>query len=451
MSSTFGGGNEIFRTMNKGYAVVIICSLLLVSMHAFIDRSKTVVFHSRGFFPRAVTIRQGESVSFISKTGKSFWPASNIHPGHGLYPEFDPQEPVTVWQFTFNTPGKWRFHDHISPEFTGIVTVKGEIDPPCEKQQCWDEALSSALDQKGIQGAFAEFLKLYKTDAEFVTSGCHVHAHRIGDVYYEVYASKLKTLQGIELPVETMACGYGFFHGLFEHFFRKYPNIALVRDICDDLDARYGRSIPLIRINCFHGAGHGLIADPPDPARWGKPQELISQPLSLCDAISPNPSETYACADGIFNVVSSWMGDEKYGMKIDTINPFWLCSSLAPKYQESCYYEQIMVMTEFEHRDMVAIAKKYIVPIQDRGIAQRTMFSLAAAFLQKDVVLPSHTHLLQACRQMPQYLQRGCIEGVVNGFIAHGEPGKEKEKASAFCNDRAMTAVEQRICFDYLQ
>ena len=79
-----------------------------------------------GFTPDTVTIRAGETVTFKTTTGKIFWPASNLHPSHQLYPEFDPLEPIkpeNVWGFTFKKVGVWKFHDHLSPYFTGVITV----------------------------------------------------------------------------------------------------------------------------------------------------------------------------------------------------------------------------------------------------------------------------------------------------------------------------------------
>ncbi len=444
-------------------AVLVSAAWVFLFKGMVMGARRVIELRKNGYYPKSLTIRVGETVTFVSQTGKPFWPASNVHPSHGLYPQFDPLKPVspdTPWQFTFDRPGKWRFHDHIAPEFTGTIFVlpqgKTTIDAlPCQeknidltvKEQCWEDELGDALETKGIKAAFTEFVRLYQTDADFVTTGCHVHAHRIGDKFYETYASGLQTLAGIELPPETMSCGYGFFHGLFEHFFRKHPNIALARSVCEDLDKRYSKTIPLIRINCFHGAGHGLIADPPDPASWGKPQDLVGKPLSLCESISPVESEAYACMDGVFNVVSSWMGDAKYGMSIDMKNPFWLCKTLKSTQQESCYYEQIMVMSEFDNRNMTTITNKYITPIVNKDIANRVMFSLAASLMQKDVVLPDQTHMIRACRSVPGYLQKSCLEGVVNGFKGHGEPGKEYVKMLAFCQNSLLTRVERDTCY----
>jgi len=79
-----------------------------------------------GFTPRELTISKGTLVAFVSKTGKLFWPASNLHPSHGMYSEFDPKLPVQsdeVWSFTFDQVGEWKYHDHLAPYYVGVITV----------------------------------------------------------------------------------------------------------------------------------------------------------------------------------------------------------------------------------------------------------------------------------------------------------------------------------------
>lgn len=79
-----------------------------------------------GFRPETITIPAGTRVTFKSTRSEFYWPASDLHPSHGIYPAFDPKEPVAgtdTWSFTFDKPGTWKYHDHISPYYTGTITV----------------------------------------------------------------------------------------------------------------------------------------------------------------------------------------------------------------------------------------------------------------------------------------------------------------------------------------
>lgn len=79
-----------------------------------------------GFSPSEVKIQLGSTVRFVIKDKYWHWPASDLHPTHTLYPEFDPQKPIgpgEEWSFTFEKTGEWGFHDHLSPYITGKVIV----------------------------------------------------------------------------------------------------------------------------------------------------------------------------------------------------------------------------------------------------------------------------------------------------------------------------------------
>jgi plastocyanin len=85
-----------------------------------------VTLSKDGFSPDELSIKTGDTVTFRSVTGDLYWPASNLHPSHLVYPEFDPEEPVepdAVWSFTFVKAGEWKYHDHLAPYFTGVITV----------------------------------------------------------------------------------------------------------------------------------------------------------------------------------------------------------------------------------------------------------------------------------------------------------------------------------------
>lgn len=79
------------------------------------------------FTPKKVTISVGQTVTWINDYDDHFWPASNIHPTHKIYSEFDSKKPLapgTSWSFTFTREGIWRFHDHWNPRETGTVIVE---------------------------------------------------------------------------------------------------------------------------------------------------------------------------------------------------------------------------------------------------------------------------------------------------------------------------------------
>lgn len=85
-----------------------------------------VVLTDAGFEPRYVRITQGTQVVFTTTRANQFWPASDPHPSHSIYPEFDPKEPImpdSSWSFIFDKVGEWGYHDHLRSYFTGTIYV----------------------------------------------------------------------------------------------------------------------------------------------------------------------------------------------------------------------------------------------------------------------------------------------------------------------------------------
>ncbi len=93
-----------------------------------------------GFIPSEITIDVNSSVIFINKDSQPRWPASNVHPTHELYPEFDPKRPIEPgesWAFKPKRVGEWKFHDHLLPHMRGVITVieeKGSSTKVLEKE-----------------------------------------------------------------------------------------------------------------------------------------------------------------------------------------------------------------------------------------------------------------------------------------------------------------------------
>lgn len=123
----------------KKYILIISILLVLASVLTawFLSRNEinnsgpvvtnAISLTSDGFNPAHVIVKQFSEVVFINETGSPFWPASDNHPTHQSYPEFDPKEPISVggrWTFSFNKSGTWSYHDHLSPSFRGTIEVE---------------------------------------------------------------------------------------------------------------------------------------------------------------------------------------------------------------------------------------------------------------------------------------------------------------------------------------
>src|SRR5436190_1115276 len=82
-----------------------------------------------GFVPAEITIHQGDVIVFTTTAGQDFWPASDPHPSHEIYPEFDPKRAINSdknWSFKFDKIGIWNYHNHLLSVERGKVTVVGK-------------------------------------------------------------------------------------------------------------------------------------------------------------------------------------------------------------------------------------------------------------------------------------------------------------------------------------
>ena len=92
----------------------------------------TVTYDNKTFTPSTVTIKAGATVLFDNTSEVPMWPASDAHPTHTLYPEFDMAranantlpEPGQDFSFTFTKTGAWKYHDHNFPDITGTIMVE---------------------------------------------------------------------------------------------------------------------------------------------------------------------------------------------------------------------------------------------------------------------------------------------------------------------------------------
>lgn len=83
-----------------------------------------VTLCSDGYHPADLKVKKDVKVTFRTELPHAHWPASNNHPSHTLYPDFDPKQPIPQseeWSFVFEKVGKWGFHDHIRSPYVGTI------------------------------------------------------------------------------------------------------------------------------------------------------------------------------------------------------------------------------------------------------------------------------------------------------------------------------------------
>lgn len=87
----------------------------------------TVEMSQNGFKPAQITIKKDTIVRFKNVGETNMWPASNPHPAHTAYQDFDARrsvKPGETYEFRFKNAGTWGCHDHLSPGLTCRIVVQ---------------------------------------------------------------------------------------------------------------------------------------------------------------------------------------------------------------------------------------------------------------------------------------------------------------------------------------
>ena len=90
-------------------------------------KTHTINMTSAGFSTSSLEIKKGDTVKFVSQDSGNRWPASDPHPIHTNEPGFDSKGPVRSgesYEHTFTKTGTFGFHDHLAPQFGGIIIVE---------------------------------------------------------------------------------------------------------------------------------------------------------------------------------------------------------------------------------------------------------------------------------------------------------------------------------------
>lgn len=277
----------------------------------------TVELKEDGFSPKEITIQAGDTVRFVTTRGKPFWPASNLHPTHEIYPEFDPKEPVNPgqsWSFRFDKAGTWQYHDHLAPLYRGVIIVenKSKVSPESYLTRYADEAMARCATAKyrpgcydkeipkitaslSMEEAFKVLRIVQEKDGQYWY--CHVVSHELAQQETKKDLNKWKDVVA-RCPVSM--CSNGCIHGAFQERFRSEelaPNQLEafedeVADVCEKKEdwSENGQE----KFSCYHALGHLLIyATGAD----------IAQSTRICEGIgnrNQRPNFIQSCYDGAF-------------------------------------------------------------------------------------------------------------------------------------------------------
>jgi hypothetical protein len=328
-----------------------------------------------------------------------------------------------------------------------------EYDNETAKIDCWYGVISDAFEEEGTREAFDLFEYVYASFNEFSNSGCHRHAHRVGDMAYYFDYVNHRDLSLVEFPKNANSCGYGFYHGFFEHMVQDVPDPQFVTETCEYLADTIASTAPAISQTCYHGAGHGFVfarADVLTREHEWSPQAFVEEPLALCESLpKANEHEISKCQEGVFNVLVDWMADGEYGLSYDYEQPFLICEEQEEQRREACYYEMAQKMDRASGNDPLRIIDFALRP-EDPKIQQMIMAVGVAGIVQHDPT-DDQSQLAMACNDIEhELLQEACFTGIIAGLVEHGVSG-DYTNAAVFCESELLTEDVREQCYRTLQ
>lgn len=430
-----------------------LCSSVIYAKEVTIEMTQD------GFKPAQVEVDQGDSVIFINKDTTAHWPASDIHPTHTIYPEFDSLKgvaPLTTWQFQPQITGSFKFHDHLFPHKKGTLVVKqvpGFISSSqpnlpvkndslitqvidsikhffsniasffrpkttnitAEQFKSLDEksqlsTIDQMIDNQGLEKTWQFILNSYRTDS---TRNAHDLAHYIGG---EIYKH-----QGIEgIGICTADFAFGCFHGFTEiASLQGVDKLVQVADSCLKVGAKNSGSY----ISCVHGVGHGV-------ATFYQTQQL-DQALTTCDNLEATTQAPY-CYDGVFMEFALNAPTTFYTKDENKLYP---CHQVETKHQIACARYIPVVASRVHKLDFLQTANLCLQStIEDIKLHCFDALGFEAASRSNS----EPQQVINLCQQIsdPKYKSQ-CLGAAAGEYVFQKVPNWQT-KSIAICNSLTM-------------
>lgn len=437
----------IFSVLVGG--LVVLGAWLMLSMHI---PAGTIVLREDGFHPRTLTVSVGEEITFKNASEKYFWPASDFHPTHALYPSFDALEPLAPgasYTYTFTEAGTYPFHDHLAAYFFGIIrvaTADGEVPDDCGARggnfACWQQELFTELVEQGLDSAYDLLTELYAEEPSFAGS-CHSLTHNIGLASYQLY---LEDPAMVRSP-KAVACASGFYHGFMEGFIGASGDVVSAAGICDEVGTAVASSSPDARYQCYHGIGHGAMETAvASTGTLGSIDEVVDMAVRMCEDASEGTEERYRCVSGAYNAMANFYIVGAYGLSTNDGEAFALCARQPEVHKEACYGNMNSVAMWLASDEFLP-ATRYVLSMTDKEHIPKAIEYLAGMRALQHVRADAFPEVLADCRALPASYHVPCVAGIAHGLLEHGAPGTEYEAALEFCAFSALSSLERDMCY----
>lgn len=293
-----------------------------------------VLYTSAGFIPSTIEIPPNSRVAFRNISDISLWVASDPHPAHTDYPQFDATAAGSLKEvniFEFKNAGTFGFHNHEKSIDRGTVRVIDpanpvpNIDKTTESQRAVRDKLLALFDARDSDSIF-KIVDAIQADPVLLLN-CHEIAHDIGHRSYQLFgfseAMAFNNPKHLGHPLVQYICAGGYMHGILEGLSLQQPEFKTKPSVmCERVDGE-------ARESCFHGVGHVfMFANKRD----------VPASLAGCRSIG-NSADTYRCFEGLW-MEMFWGKTEHAGpdsLGWDLANPIAPCVSAETDAKPTCF------------------------------------------------------------------------------------------------------------------
>lgn len=90
------------------------------------EEKNLVTIGNDGYLPKSITIKVGETVTWVNTDTANHTVTSALHPTHTIYPALNLGviKSGTKKALSFPKAGVYKYHDHLNPSLVGSVTVQ---------------------------------------------------------------------------------------------------------------------------------------------------------------------------------------------------------------------------------------------------------------------------------------------------------------------------------------
>lgn len=294
---------------------------------------QNIIYTNSGYTTDYIEVSIGTPIFFWNRSNLPMWTASDPHPIHTDFSEFDSRRAYmsgSVYIYRFKTTGTYTYHNHDKSNHRGIIRVIDlnkpfvPIDKTKESLKKTRDKFLAMLDPHN-DTSISHMIKTLESDTK-LSRNCHDMSHDLGHRAYELFGfSRAMTWSNgnIENTSVDDVCAWWYMHGILEELFLHHPELQEnPESVCSGIPSKHQWS-------CYHGVWHGVMFSN---------KRDVERSLAACRTMS-NTTFVYRCFEWVWMEMFWWdtghAGADSLGWKLD--DPFARCKIAKIDEKPTCF------------------------------------------------------------------------------------------------------------------